>query len=100
GGRWQARCAPAGTRAATRGQGVAGRALPAQHVGSVDVFLEAFAGSEPGDVLVVDNQGRLDESCVGDLVAIEAATAGIGGIVIWGLHRDTADLAAIGLPVF
>jgi regulator of RNase E activity RraA len=79
---------------------VAGRVLPARHAGSVDVFLEAFAGSEPGDVLVVDNGGRLDESCVGDLVAIEAATAGVGGIVIWGLHRDGADLAVIGLPVF
>ncbi|WP_328603802.1 RraA family protein [Amycolatopsis sp. NBC_00345] len=98
--RLQVRCAPAGTRATTPGARVAGRVLPARHVGSVDVFLEAFAGSEPSDVLVVDNQGRLDESCVGDLVAIEAATAGVGGIVIWGLHRDTADLAAIGLPVF
>ena len=25
----------------------------------------------PGDVLVVDNGGRLDEACVGDLVALE-----------------------------
>jgi len=26
--------------------------------------------------------------------------AGLEGIVIWGLHRDTADIRAIGLPVF
>jgi regulator of RNase E activity RraA len=37
---------------------------PAQHAGSVDVFLEAFGTAAPGDVLVVDNGGRLDESCV------------------------------------
>jgi regulator of RNase E activity RraA len=74
--------------------------LPAQHVGSVDVFLEAFEAAAPGDVLVVDNGGRRDEACVGDLVALEAAAAGIVGIVIWGLHRDTVDITAIGLPVF
>jgi regulator of RNase E activity RraA len=57
----------------------AGRVLPAQHVGSVDVFLEAFESAEPGDVLVVDNGGRRDEACVGDLVALEAQAAGIAG---------------------
>jgi regulator of RNase E activity RraA len=51
-------------------------------------------------VLTVDNGGRLDESCVGDLVVLEAAAAGLAGIVIWGLHRDTADIREIGLPVF
>jgi regulator of RNase E activity RraA len=69
-------------------------------VGSVDVFLEALENAAPGDVLVVDNGGRLDESCVGDLVALEVQAAGLEGIVIWGLHRDTADIRAIGLPVF
>jgi regulator of RNase E activity RraA len=51
-------------------------------------------------VLVVDNGGLLDEACVGDLVALEAHAAGMEGMVIWGLHRDTADIRAIGLPVF
>jgi regulator of RNase E activity RraA len=94
------RCAPAPLRATEAGSRLAGRALPARHVGSVDVFLEAFEGAEPGDVLVVDNGGRLDEACVGDLVALEAQAAGLEGLVIWGLHRDTADIRAIGLPVF
>jgi len=85
---------------AVTGSRVAGRVLPAQHVGSVDVFLEAFESAADGDVLVVDNGGRRDEACVGDLLALEAAAAGVVGIVIWGLHRDTLDIAAIGLPVF
>ena len=85
---------------AVTGSRVAGRVLPAQHVGSVDVFLEAFESAADGDVLVVDNGGRRDEACVGDLLALEAAAAGVVGIVIWGLHRDTVDIAAIGLPVF
>jgi regulator of RNase E activity RraA len=66
----------------------------------VDVFLEAFGNAEPGDVLVVDNRGQLDESCVGDLVTLEAKGAGLSGILIWGLNRDTVDIRAIGLPVF
>lgn len=73
---------------------------PARHVGSVDIFLEAYEGAAPGDVLVVDNGGRFDESCVGDLAVLEAKDAGLEGVVIWGLHRDTADIQAIGLPVF
>ncbi|MEV7009901.1 RraA family protein [Streptosporangium sp. NPDC051022] len=94
------RCAPASTRAVVPGDRLAGRVAPARHAGSVDVFLEAFEKAAPGDVLVVDNGGRLDESCVGDLVALEARSAGLEGVVIWGLHRDTADIRAIGLPVF
>jgi regulator of RNase E activity RraA len=94
------RCAPAGLHAVEPGARLAGRVLPARHAGSVDVFLEAFETAAPGDVLVVDNGGRLDESCVGDLVVLEARAAGLGGLVIWGLHRDTADLRAVGLPVF
>jgi regulator of RNase E activity RraA len=94
------RCAPSLLRAVISGIRLAGRVSPARHVGSVDIFLEAFEGAAPGDVLVVDNGGRLDEACVGDLVALEAQAAGLEGLVIWGLHRDTADIRAIGLPVF
>jgi regulator of RNase E activity RraA len=94
------RCAPAAMSAVEPGARVVGRACPARHLGSVDIFLEAFEKAAPGDVLVVDNGGRTDEACVGDLVVLEAAAAGLTGIVIWGLHRDTADIRAIGLPVF
>ena len=94
------RCAPTGTSAVIPGTTVAGRVLPARHAGSVDVFLEALYAASPGDVLVVDNHGRLDESCVGDLITLEAQQAGLGGIVIWGLNRDTVDIRAIGLAVF
>jgi regulator of RNase E activity RraA len=94
------RCAPAQLRAVEAGGRVAGRVIPARHAGSVDVFLEAFETAGPGDVLVVDNGGRVDESCVGDLVVLEASAAGLEGVVIWGLHRDTSDLRAVGLPVF
>ena len=94
------RCGPAALQSHVAGDRIAGRVLPARHVGSVDVFLEAFTRAEPGDVLVVDNGGRLDEACVGDLAALEARSAGIAGLVIWGLHRDSTEIREIGLPLF
>src|SRR6266516_385195 len=51
------RAAPPGIGAVVPGCRIAGRALPARHYGSVDVFLEAFSRAEPGDVLVIDNGG-------------------------------------------
>ncbi|MFI9722126.1 RraA family protein [Streptomyces sp. NPDC052396] len=92
------RCVP--LRPVLPGGRLAGRVCPARHAGSVDVFLEAYREAAPGDVLVVDNGGRLDEACVGDLAVLEARAAGLAGVVIWGLHRDTAEVRAIGLPVF
>jgi len=94
------RAAPPGIGAVVPGHSIAGRALPVRHYGSVDVFLEALGQGGPGDVLVIDNGGRPDEACVGDLVLLEAEAAGLAGLVVWGLHRDTRELAEIGLPVF
>ena len=94
------RCAPPSIRPLWANMHMVGRVAPVRHHGSVDVFLEAIESSESGDVLMVDNGGREDEACVGDLVALEAQRADLSGIVIWGLHRDTSELRTIRLPLF
>lgn len=82
------------------GRRVAGPAIPARHAGSVDVFFEAVRGAPAGCVLVVDNGGRLDEGCVGDLTALEVRANGGAAMLVWGAHRDTADLVRMGFPVW
>src|SRR5687767_3829987 len=82
------------------GRTVAGRALPVRHAGSVDVFFEALQAAQPGDILCIDNGGRLDEGCIGDLTALEAMHHKVAAIVVDGTHRDTAALRELGLPVW
>jgi regulator of RNase E activity RraA len=90
---------PSSVRPLVPGSRFCGRALPVTHFGSVDVFLEALDFAEAGDVLVIDNTNRQDEGCIGDLTVMEARTAGIAGIVLWGAHRDTTELLDLGVPV-
>jgi len=94
------RCAPSELRALGASGWMVGKVRPARHYGSVDIFLEALEHASPGEVLVIDNAGRRDEACIGDLIALETKLAGLAGMVIWGLHRDTQELLEIGLPIF
>lgn len=82
------------------GSKAAGPARPARHAGSTDVFLEAIAGAVKGDILVIDNGGRNDEGCIGDLVVGEAFMSGLAATVCWGTHRDTTAIFAIGARVW
>ena len=84
------------------GTTVAGPVLPVRHAGSVDVFFEALQAVPRGTrpVLCIDNGGRLDEGCIGDLTALEAKHHGCAAILVDGAHRDTATLRTLGLPVW
>ncbi len=93
------RLGPASLRPVAPHAPIAGPAMPVTHAGSVDVFLEAIDDAPPSAVLVVDNGGRDDEACVGDLVTLEAREAGMAGLIVWGRHRDTTQIVELGIPL-
>jgi len=82
------RVAPIGIKPLVAGWKIAGRVLPVRHSGSVDIFLEVMAKADAGDILTIDNAARKHEGCIGDLTALEAQAMGLGGIAVWGFHRD------------
>ena len=94
------RVAPPGIRPLSKTTRLAGNVFPVKHYGSVDIFFEAMSAAKPGNVFVIDNQARTDEGCIGDLTALEAQAFGLASMVVWGYHRDTAELMDIGFPVF
>lgn len=56
--------------------------------------------ARPGDVVVVDAGGALQNAVFGELMALWAARRGLGGLVIDGAVRDSTSLAALSLPVY
>jgi len=94
------RIGPHGLRPNLSGAKASGPARPARHAGSTDVFLEAIADARAGDILVIDNGGRVDEGCIGDLVVGEAHMSGLAATICWGTHRDTGAILAMGAKVW
>jgi RraA family protein len=54
----------------------------------------------PGDVIVVDAAGVLEQAIIGDIMTSLAAKRGVAGFVIDGAIRDAAELAARPFPVY
>lgn len=54
----------------------------------------------PGQVVVLDNQGRLDATVWGDLLTATAHARTIAGTVIDGVCRDTDRCVDLGYPVY
>jgi regulator of RNase E activity RraA len=68
---------------------------PKQHLGTLPID-----AAQPGDLIVIDNGGRLDTSCWGGLLALAAKTRGISGVVIDGACRDIDESRELGFPVY
>ena len=56
--------------------------------------------AQPGDIVVVDAQGDLTNSIMGELMALWAEKRGIGGFVIDGAIRDRGALKKMRMPVY
>lgn len=53
-----------------------------------------------GEVVVLDNAGRLDGTVWGDILTIMAHRRRLGGTVIHGVCRDAARSLELGYPIF
>ncbi|MFJ7217482.1 RraA family protein [Amycolatopsis sp. NPDC098790] len=60
----------------------------------------AFGHCRPGNVLVVDGGGALDQALMGDIMTSYAERAGLAGVVVDGAIRDVAAIRRRPFPVF
>jgi 4-hydroxy-4-methyl-2-oxoglutarate aldolase len=96
----------AGLRPVTVARKVAGRVLTVQYgpgggkAGSRHSCTAAIDAVEPGDVIVVAADGRLDAAAWGGLLSLAATLRGAGGVVTDGACRDVDEATGLGLPVF
>lgn len=84
-------------------QHMVGRAFTVRYVsaqvpaGTVGDFIDQV---EPGQVVVLDNDGRVDCTVWGDILTAVAHHRGIAGTVIEGVCRDTHRALSVGYPIF
>jgi 4-hydroxy-4-methyl-2-oxoglutarate aldolase len=65
--------------------------------GSVGDYIDDIG---PDEVVVLDNQGRLDATVWGDLLTLTASRRGVAGTVIDGVCRDVDRAMTLSYPIF
>jgi len=88
-------CAKIAGRAVTMKIKPAGLQQPTQHLGTAPI-----EAAQPGDVIVIDNGGKLEFSCWGGLLALSAKLKGVSGVVIDGASRDIDEARDLEFPVY
>ena len=82
-------------------QTMAGTAVTARSRGGDNLtYLRALEFCRPGDVLVVDAGGDLNNAVVGGILSFYAARIGLSGVVIDGAIRDVAEIRERDFPVY
>ena len=88
-------CPKIAGRAVTMKIKPAGLQQPTQHLGTAPI-----EAAQPGDIIVIDNGGKLEFSCWGGLLALSAKLKGLSGVVIDGASRDIDEARELGFPVY
>ena len=82
-------------------QTMAGTAVTARSRGGDNLtYLRALEFCRPGDVLLIDAGGDLNNAVVGGILSFCAATIGVVGVVIDGAIRDVAEIREREFPVY
>lgn len=80
---------------------MAGTAVTARSRGGDNLtYLRALEFCRPGDVLIIDAGGDLQNAVVGGILTYYAARIGVAGVVIDGAVRDVAELREREFPVY
>ena len=89
--KWRKVVGPAVTMRMT----AAGQTPQKTHLG-----MNAISAARPGDVIVIENGGRMDSSCWGGVLANSAKTKGLTATLVDGCVRDLDDCIDCDYPVF
>ena len=80
---------------------MAGTAVTARSRGGDNLtFLRALEFCRPGDVLLIDAGGDMNNAVVGGILTFYAASIGLAGVVIDGAIRDVAEIREREFPVY
>lgn len=70
--------------------------LPAKyHMG-----VQAIDAASPGDVIIIDNRGDLNNNCWGEILSMGAKMKGVSGVIVDGAARDIDACQEFGFPVY
>ncbi len=89
--KWRKVVGPAVTMRMT----AAGQTPQKTHLG-----MNAISAARPGDVIVIENGGRMDSSCWGGVLANSAKAKGLTATLVDGCVRDLDDCIDCDYPVF
>lgn len=62
--------------------------------------VNAITAAKKGDVIVIDNGGRIDVNCWGGVLSTGASCKGVSGVVIDGACRDLEECIDLDFPVY
>lgn len=80
---------------------MAGTAVTARSRGGDNLtYLRALEFCRPGDVLLIDAGGDLNNAVVGGILTFYAASIGVVGVVVDGAIRDVAEIRKREFPVY
>ena len=78
-----------------------GQALTVRAIaGDITPLLHGISQTKPGDILIVDGGGCMDNAILGGNMAKEASCRGVAGLVIDGAIRDVAEIRELDIPCF
>jgi len=62
--------------------------------------VRAIDAASPGDIIIIDNRGDLNNNCWGEILSMGAKMKKISGVVVDGAARDIDACREFGFPVY